>query len=147
MAADGKMTLLSVLLWIAAGAAADEAPGLELEAAKLGVPFDRYTTKDALGHPYRRWSSFLPHSTTEELLRTKARIYVAAGTRDAVIPVAAHDMLVAELRARGRDVTAERLEGADHGFLAEERPRPPAGMQAVLGRVLQWLLGEEEKSR
>ena len=99
-----------------------------------------------LGHPYRRWSSFLPHSVTEELLRTKARVYAAAGTRDAVVPVAAHDFLVAELRARGRDVTAERLEGADHGFLTEEMPRPPAGMQAVLGRVLQWFLAEEEKN-
>jgi pimeloyl-ACP methyl ester carboxylesterase len=100
-----------------------------------------------LGHPYRRWSSFLTHSVTEELLRAKARVYAAAGTRDAVIPVAAHDMLVAELRARGRDVTAERLEGADHGFLTEDRPRPPAGMQAVLGRVLQWFLAKMEKGK
>jgi len=104
-------------------------------------------TRFWLGHPYRRWSSFLPHSVTEELLRAKARVYVAAGTRDAVIPVAAHDMLVAELRARGRDVTAERLEGADHGFLTEEMPQPPAGMQAVLGRVLHWFLAEEEKGK
>jgi dienelactone hydrolase len=74
------------------------------------------TTQFWLGHPYRRWSSFLAHSVTEELLRAKARVYAAAGTRDAVIPVEAHDMLVAELRARGRDVTAERIEGADHGF-------------------------------
>jgi pimeloyl-ACP methyl ester carboxylesterase len=100
-----------------------------------------------LGHPYRRWSSFLPHSVAEELLRAKARAYVAAGTRDEVIPVAAHDMLVAELRARGRDVTAERVEGADHGFQTAEMPRPPAGMQAVLGRVLQWFLAEEGKGR
>jgi pimeloyl-ACP methyl ester carboxylesterase len=100
-----------------------------------------------LGHPYRRWSSFLKHSVTEELLRAKARIYVAAGTRDAVIPVAAHDMLAAELRVQGRDVTAERLEGADHGFLTDEMPRPPAGMQAVLGRVLQWFLAEEAKGK
>jgi len=100
-----------------------------------------------LGHPYRRWSSFLPHSVMEELLRTKARIYAAGGTRDAVIPIAAHDMLVAELRARGRQVTAERLEGADHGFLTKEMPRPPDGMQAVLGRVLQWFLPEERDVR
>jgi pimeloyl-ACP methyl ester carboxylesterase len=100
-----------------------------------------------LGHPYRRWSSFLKHSVMEELLRAKARIYVAGGTRDAVIPVAAHDMLVAELRARGRVVTADRLEGADHGFLTEAMPRPPAGMQVVLGRVLQWFLAEEAKGK
>lgn len=99
-----------------------------------------------LGHPYRRWSSFLTHSVAEELLRAKARVYIAAGTRDAVIPVSAHDMLAAELRARGREVTAERLEGADHGFLTEGM-RPPAGMQAVLGRVLQWFLAEDKKGK
>jgi pimeloyl-ACP methyl ester carboxylesterase len=104
------------------------------------------TTQFWLGHPYRRWSSFLPHSVVEELLRTKARIYVAGGTRDAVIPVAAHDMLVAELRARGRQVTAERLEGADHGFLTKEMPHPPEGMQAVLARVLEWFLAGEKQS-
>jgi len=97
-----------------------------------------------LGHPYRRWSTFLGHSVLEELLRTKARIYVAHGTRDAVIPVAAHDMLVAELRAHGRDVTAERLEGADHGFQTEDMPTgPPVGMQALLGRVVDWFLAEQ----
>jgi pimeloyl-ACP methyl ester carboxylesterase len=101
-----------------------------------------------LGHPYRRWSSFLKHSVTEELLRTKARVYVAAGTLDPVIPVAAHDMLVAELRARGRDVTAERVEGADHGFRTEDMPKqgPPAGMQALLGRVLRWFIAEGGKA-
>jgi pimeloyl-ACP methyl ester carboxylesterase len=100
-----------------------------------------------MGHPYRRWSSFLRHSVTEELLRTKARIYVAAGTRDAVIPVAAHDMLVAELRARGRNVKTERVEGADHGFQTEDMPKkgPPVGMQTLLGRVLEWFLTGEGK--
>jgi dipeptidyl aminopeptidase/acylaminoacyl peptidase len=98
-----------------------------------------------LGHPYRRWSSFLTHSVAGELLRSKARVYIAAGTRDAVIPISAHDMLVTELRTRGRDVTAERVEGADHGFLTDELPRPPVAMQAILGRVLKWFLAEREK--
>jgi pimeloyl-ACP methyl ester carboxylesterase len=107
------------------------------------------TSRFWLGHPYRRWSSFLKRSVTEELLRTKARLYVAAGVRDAVIPIAAHDMLVADLRARGRDVTAERVEGADHGFQTEDMPKtgPPAGMQAILGRVLEWFLAEESKGK
>src|SRR5262249_28551798 len=100
-----------------------------------------------LGHLYRRWSSFLKLSVLGELSRTKARIYVAQGTRDAVIPVAAHDALVTELRTKGRDVTAERLEGADHGFLTEEMPKPPAAMQALLGRILNWFLAEEAKAR
>jgi pimeloyl-ACP methyl ester carboxylesterase len=101
-----------------------------------------------LGHPYRRWSSFLKHSVKEELLRAKARVYAAHGARDAVIPVAAHDMLEAELRARGRNVTAERLEGADHGFQTEDMPKGrPVGLQALLGRVLEWFLAEDGKAK
>src|SRR5262245_27589441 len=33
-------------------------------------------TKFWLAHPYRRWSTFLPHSLTTELLRTHARVYL-----------------------------------------------------------------------
>jgi hypothetical protein len=96
-----------------------------------------------LGHPYRRWSSFLKQSVTEELLRTKARIYLAQGSSDTAVSVMAHDVLVAELQARGRDVTAERIEGADHGFHTQEMPiGSPEGMRALFGRVLGWFLRE-----
>ena len=152
--AGGGPTQLFDFVANAARAQSDDKPGDA--GRRVQAVFDAWAkiqqdpesiTQFWLGHPYRRWSSFLTHSVLEELLRTKARIYVAAGTRDAVIPVAAHDMLVAELRTRGRDVTAERLEGADHGFLTEEFPRPPAGMQAVLGRVLEWFLAKEDTGR
>lgn len=93
-----------------------------------------------LGHPYRRWSSFLRTSVLEELARTPARVYLAHGTEDAAVPVAAFDLLLAELRARGRDVTAERLAGADHGFARPGDGGGAAGMQALLGRVAGWFL-------
>jgi pimeloyl-ACP methyl ester carboxylesterase len=101
-----------------------------------------------LGHPYRRWSSFLKQSVTEELLRTKARIYLAQGTSDTSVSVMAHDVLVAELQARGRDVTAERIEGADHGFHTQEMPiGSPEGMRALFGRVLGWFLAVEARAK
>ncbi len=94
-----------------------------------------------MGHPYRRWSSFLATSVTAELLKSKARVYLAAGTLDASVPPAGHDVLVAELRAAGRDLVAERIEGADHGFRKEgEAQGSPEGMQALFGRVIDWLL-------
>jgi hypothetical protein len=54
-----------------------------------------------------------------------------------------------ELRARGRDVRAERLEGTDHGFQTAAMPKqgPPAGMQALLGRVLEWFLTDAGKAK
>jgi len=97
------------------------------------------TTKLWLGHPYRRWSSFLKTSVVEELLRAKARVYLAQGTEDANQTVASFDVALAELRARGRDVTAERIEGADHGFRPTGAPPgPPTEMRALFGRILKW---------
>jgi len=99
-------------------------------------------TRFWMGHPYRLWSTFLPYSLTTELLRTKARIYLAHGTNDTSTPVTAFDIARAELAVHNRDVTAERLEGADHGFRTEDMPEgSPDGLQALFGRVLAWFLG------
>jgi dipeptidyl aminopeptidase/acylaminoacyl peptidase len=94
-----------------------------------------------LGHPYRRWSSFLATSVTVELLQSKARVFLAQGALDKSVPPTGHDVLVAELRAQGRDVTAERIEDADHGFRKADEPQgSSAGMQAVFGQVVDWFL-------
>ncbi len=98
-------------------------------------------TKFWMGHPYRRWSTFLPYSLTTELLRTKARIFLAHGTSDTATPVMAFDVVRAELAVHNRDVTAERLEGANHGFRTDAMPvGSPDGLQALFGRVLAWFL-------
>jgi dienelactone hydrolase len=65
-----------------------------------------------------------------DLLRTKARIYLAHGTEDSSVPVESHDALEAELRANGRDVTAERLAGLDHSFL-HKKPDPRGSVELV----------------
>jgi dipeptidyl aminopeptidase/acylaminoacyl peptidase len=98
-------------------------------------------TKIWLGHPYRRWSSFCSSSVMAELARSKAKVYLAQGTQDTSVPVTGHDVLVAELRSKGRAVTAERLEGADHGFRKDDDPKAsPVGMQALFGRVVDWFM-------
>jgi erythromycin esterase len=92
-----------------------------------------------LGHPYRRWSSFLKTSTLEGLVASKSPIFAAHGTLDRAVPVASFDVLRAELLARGRDLTALRLEGRDHGFRkADGAPGDVRGLQDVLGRVVDW---------
>jgi pimeloyl-ACP methyl ester carboxylesterase len=124
---------------------------------RVSAIFDEWTniqkdpdsiTRFWLGHPYRRWSSFLKTSVRDELVRAKANVYAAHGTADAVIPVAAHDVLVADLRSRGRMITSERVEGADHGFQTPETPKDsPVGMQALVGRVLEWFLADMRKTK
>ena len=97
------------------------------------------TTKFWLGHPHRRWSSFLSTTTMAELMKSKAKVFLAQGGRDTSVPPTGHDVLVAELRAAGREVVAERVEDADHGFRKADEPSgSPAGMQALFGRIVNW---------
>jgi dienelactone hydrolase len=101
------------------------------------------TTKFFWGHPYRRWSSFLKTSVLAELLQAKAKIYLAQGTLDQTVTVTGFDMLRAELVSRGRDVTVERIEGADHGFT--RGPEDMEGIRRVFANVVNWFLSAEEK--
>jgi pimeloyl-ACP methyl ester carboxylesterase len=92
-----------------------------------------------LGHPYRRWSSFLQRSVTEELLRSKAKVFLAQGAEDKSVSIRSFEVLLAELKGRGRDVTSERLAGADHGFRTSDMPQgSPDGMKGMFDRVLNW---------
>jgi pimeloyl-ACP methyl ester carboxylesterase len=103
------------------------------------------TTRFWLGHPHRRWSTFLKTSVTEELLRSKAKVFLAQGTLDTAVPPTGHDVLVAELKAKKRDVTAVRVEGADHGFRKQDDPKgSPEGMRMILGQALEWFLEQKQ---
>lgn len=94
-----------------------------------------------LGHPHRRWSSFLKHNSTEFLLRSKAKVYLAHGTADSASYIGEFDVLRAELAAHGRDFVTERLDGLTHGYTKpDEPPGPPREMQSLFGRILSWFL-------
>ncbi len=146
--ACGGPTQLFSLAELRACPRPDDGPG---DAAKRRqAVYDEWTriqadptsiTRFWMGHPYRRWATFLPYSLTMELLRTEARIYLAHGTNDTATPVTAFDVVRAELAVQNRDVMAERLEGADHGFRTKDMPEgSPDGLQALFGRVLDWFL-------
>lgn len=102
------------------------------------------TTKFLMAHPYRRWSSFMKSSVHEELLKSSAKIYLAQGTSDRAVTVAGFDVLRASLAVKGRDLTVERLEGADHGFSRGADDRD--GLRKVLANVVNWFLGVETKN-
>jgi erythromycin esterase len=98
-----------------------------------------------LGHPHRRWTSFLKTSTQEGLLACRAAVFLAQGTADSSVSVTGFDALRAELLARGRDVTAERPEGYDHGFRKPgAAPDSVDGFREVLGRASDWFLQKSE---
>ncbi len=98
-----------------------------------------------LGHPNRRWTTFLATSPAEELKRTRAKVFIGQGTEDkAVLPMSA-DVLYATLRAMGRDVTYSRVPG-DHAFMSptpgDEKNVDPAGWDQMHSRVVEWFLTE-----
>jgi dienelactone hydrolase len=98
------------------------------------------------GHTYRHWSSYIRNTLRDDLVNVQARIYLAQGTRDASVPVSSFDVLYAELLARGKDVTAERIEGVDHGFCKPgEESGTPTGIQKVFSHVISWFFEKPKR--
>lgn len=102
------------------------------------------TAKFFMAHPYRRWSSFMKSSVYEELMKSNAKIYLAQGTLDKAVTVASFDVLRASLVSKERDLTVERLEGADHGFSRGTDDRD--GIRKVIANVVSWFLKAENKN-
>jgi pimeloyl-ACP methyl ester carboxylesterase len=74
------------------------------------------STAFAWGHPHKRWTSFFRVDPSEELLRSKARVYLVFGTADNAVPALSQEIAVAKLTAAGRDVTVRRVADADHSL-------------------------------
>ena len=102
------------------------------------------TTKMFQGHAYRRWSSFFKHPPAENLLKSRARLFIAQGSADQSVPIESLDYLAVELiRAQRPHTTIRRYAGRDHGFqdpssAASEGP----AIEAVLRDVVDWALAE-----
>ena len=92
-----------------------------------------------LGHPHRRWTSFLRSSPIEGILRSKARVFVAQGSKDTATLPASTMALYAELLAHGRDVTLEWVEGGDHGFM---KGGSPEGWKETHRKAVEWFLAK-----
>ncbi len=95
-----------------------------------------------MGHPYRRWSSFLGSSCLQELPKNqRASIYMAHGTEDRASAIEASDVLYASLLSAGRSVVYERVKGADHGVQFNSQP-DRNGLAEVVGRIAAWFLAK-----
>ena len=96
------------------------------------------TDKFILGHSHLRWSSFLRSSPIESILKSKAKVFLAQGTNDTKTLPSSADIMYAELIARGRDCTYERIQGADHAFM---KPGDKgAGWLATNTKAVDWFL-------
>lgn len=95
------------------------------------------TTMLVLGHSHLYWSSRWPYSEMEILSDVKARIFLAHGSADRNVSVENFDVMYAQLLAEGRDVTAHRYEGADHGYRFADQPDRD-GWKEVFETVRDW---------
>lgn len=89
-----------------------------------------------LGHPNRRWSSFLSTSPVEELAKYNGKIYIAQGVEDSAVDISSADALHAQLLSRGKDVTYDRVKDGDHMF--GKKDDRGAGWTSALTRLLAW---------
>ncbi|MBN2562889.1 MAG: alpha/beta fold hydrolase [Phycisphaerae bacterium] len=100
------------------------------------------TTKIFQGHAYRRWASFFQHPPADNLLKTKAKLYVAHGSADESGPIESFDYLVVELiRAGRKDVAIRRFANRDHGFCDVDHPTQGPPMEDVFEEILAWAMG------
>jgi pimeloyl-ACP methyl ester carboxylesterase len=99
-------------------------------------------TKFWMGHPHRRWSTFCKHNSVTELMRSKAKVYLAQGAVDRASFIGELDVLRAELAVHGRDFVVERMAGADHGFRVAGNGMQggPHGFDGLFERILTWFL-------
>lgn len=95
-----------------------------------------------MGHPHRRWTTFCQTSPIEEIVKSKAKVFIAQGTVDTSVLPETADLLYAELLARGRDVTYEKIDGGDHGFRKESDPDPRVGWLTTNRKAVEWFLRE-----
>ena len=91
------------------------------------------------GFAYRRWSTFLSSSPLEELTAVKANIYIAQGTSDKAVDPASADTLYAQLVAKNKPVTYDRVEGANHSFRIEGKPKTD-GWEELFVRIRDWFI-------
>jgi predicted esterase len=122
-----------------AGAADDDtlARLRDIDATVDAINADpRSTGKFAWGHTYLRWSTFFAQAPGENLVQSKARVYLASGMRDDSVPILSTEVAYARLRALGRDVTFRRVPRAGHGLVPEGGTM--ADVQKEYDAIMAW---------
>jgi hypothetical protein len=96
----------------------------------------RSTDKFAWGHTYLRWSTFFAQAPGENLVQSKARVWLASGMRDQSVPILSTEVAYARLRALGRDVTFRRVPRAGHALVPEGGSM--ADVQKEYDAIMAW---------
>lgn len=95
----------------------------------------------AWGHPYKRWSSFLPIDPGHALVHSNARSYIAFGTSDESTPALSMEIAVSKLIAAKKDITVRRIPDAGHNLMKSENPDFSL-LDGELRKGLKWFFSE-----
>jgi predicted esterase len=136
----GTSQLFDFVANVQRGAASDEdklAALREIDATVDAIRAEpRSIDKFAWGHTYLRWSTFFAQAPGEDLVQSKARVYLASGMKDESVPILSTEVTYARLRALGHDVTFRRVPNAGHGLV------PPGGtmndVQKEYDAIMAW---------
>lgn len=94
-----------------------------------------------LGHPYRRWATFLSASPIAELRESPAQVFLAQGAEDRAVSRESFDALVSELAGAARRPVAILVPDADHSFaVTDASGARQDGWLAILSQLLDWYL-------
>lgn len=139
LGSGGGMTQAEELALLAAQApAGGYGTPEQVEAALADIRANPDSDREWLGHPYRRWSTFLWSRPLEDLLATSIPIFLAQGDRDTNVPVESARRVRDTFEAQecGHLLHYSEYAGLDHGF------RDPAGhsrLDRVERDVIVWL--------
>jgi pimeloyl-ACP methyl ester carboxylesterase len=88
------------------------------------------------GHTHKRWSRFFRESSANNLSQSRARIYLASGMADSNVPILSTEVMAAQLRAQGRDITFRRIPFAGHALIMDKAPMQE--MQKEFDLIMAW---------
>lgn len=95
------------------------------------------STLFAWGHPYKRWASFFRVDPSEELLKSKARVFLAFGTDDQATPPLSQEIIAAKLTAAGREIVIHRIPNANHSLQLPSSVNLE-GLESQIRTALDW---------
>lgn len=91
------------------------------------------------GLTYLRWFTFLKTSVMEQLHGYNGKILIVQGTNDKNVFPESANILYADLKSKGKNVTLDLVEGADHSFnFVNDMNRN--GWSEVSKKCLAWFL-------
>jgi len=96
------------------------------------------TSKNFWGFTYLKWSSFLRTSVYDNLVEWNGKTYILQGDRDVNVAPINSKALYTGLLSKGKMVTLEIIEGADHSFNIPNSSTD--GWSIVIKKCIDWFL-------